>query len=445
MKNLITCTVIILYLNTSAQIISTIAGNGAAAYAGDGAQATAAKLNNPTGVTFDASNNLYIADYINNRIRKINAAGVITTVVGNGTAGYSGDNIQATAAELTKPFATVFDIAGNMYISDMYNHRIRKVNSSGVITTVAGNGSPTYGGDGGQATAAKIYCPEGMAFDAAGNLYFADQFNHRVRKINTVGIITTVAGTGNAGYSGDNIQATASELYFPSGVTFDATGNLYICDYRNNRIRMVNSSGIITTIAGNGTQAYSGDGGQATTAELYWPTGIAFDATGNLFIADQLNNRIRMKSTSGIITTIAGSGIQSFSGDGGQATSAELSYPIGVAFDNQSCNLYIADYDNNRVRMVNRVCNTSGIEQLVLASNERIYIYPNPNNGNFTIETYSETKQSIQLYDVNGRLVLSQSLLGKTNIDASNLNEGVYSLSIIDNEGTTNKKLVIVK
>jgi len=353
---------IITSITVKAQIITTIAGNGIGAYSGDGGQATSAKLNNPTGVSFDVLGNKYIADYINNRIRKVNTAGVITTVVGNGTAGYSGDNIQATAAELTKPYGTVFDAAGNMYISDMYNHRIRKVNTSGIITTIAGNGIIGSIGDGGQATAAEIYCPEGMAFDAFGNLYIADQFNHRVRKINTAGIITTIAGNGIGGFSGDNIQATAAELYYPSDVTFDATGNLYICDYWNNRIRMINSSGIITTIAGNGTHAFSGDGGPSTAASLSWPTGIAFNCVGNLYIADQINNRIRLVNTSGIITTIAGNGIGTYGGDGGQATNAELNEPIGVALDAAS-NLYISDFANNRIRIIDSVCicNTTNI------------------------------------------------------------------------------------
>ncbi len=352
-----------------AQIIITVAGNGTVGYSGDGGQATSAKLNNPTGVSFDVSGNTYIADYLNNRIRKVNTAGVITTVVGNGTAGYSGDNIQATAAELTKPYGTVFDAAGNMYISDMYNHRIRKVNTSCIITTIAGNGIIGSIGDGGQATAAEIYCPEGMAFDAFGNLFIADQFNHRVRKINTAGIITTVAGNGIGGFSGDNIQATAAELYYPSDVAFDATGNLYICDYWNNRVRMVNSSGIITTIAGNGTHAFSGDGGLSTAASLSWPTGIAFSCVGNLYIADQINNRIRLVNTSGIITTIAGNGVGSYGGDGGQATNAELNESIGVAIDAAS-NLYISDFANNRIRKIDSVCicNTTSITCTVLGA-----------------------------------------------------------------------------
>ena len=353
MKNALFILSIAIVIRSNAQIISTVAGNGVSAYSGDGGQATAAELNSPTFISFDVSGNKYIADYLNNRIRKINSTGIITTIAGNGTAGYSGDNIPATTARLTKPFAVIFDLSGNMYISDMYNHRIRKVNNSGIITTIAGNGTIGSIGDGGQATAAEIYCPEGMAFDVAGNLYFADQFNHRIRKINTGGIITTVAGNGTPGYNGDNIQATASELYYPSGVTFDTKGNLYICDYRNNRIRMVNSSGIITTIAGNGTQGFSGDNGQAIIAKLYWPTGIVFDVVGNLYIADQLNNRIRMLNTAGIITTVVGDGVKGFSGDGGQATASELSESIGVAFDATSCNLYISDFANHRIRIVN--------------------------------------------------------------------------------------------
>jgi hypothetical protein len=209
-----------------------------------------------------------------------------------------------------------------------------------IITTVGGNGTQGYSGDGGQATNAELSAPNGVAFDTAGNMYIADESNNLIRKVSPGGIISTVAGTGTLGYSGDGGQATNAALYNPWIVIADVSGNLYISDATNNRVRMVNTSGIITTVAGNGTQGYSGDGGQATDAALYYPSGIAFDASGNLFIADSHNERIRMINTSGIITTIAGMGTAGFTGDGGQATAAEINTPYGVSI-NQANNIYI--------------------------------------------------------------------------------------------------------
>ncbi len=337
---------------SQAQIITTIAGDGIAGYSGDGGQATAGDLYSPFSVTLDTKGNIYIADTYNNRIRKINTAGVITTIAGGGTSGL-GDGGQATAAELDYPTQAIFDALGNMYICDELHPRIRKVNTLGIITTIAGNGTVGYSGDGGQATAANFKDPQYMTFDVNGNLYIADVGNNRIRKVNTLGIISTIAGTGIAGYSGDGGQATAAEFDGPDGVTFDTKGNLYIADYSNNCIRMVNTTGITSTIAGTGTAGYSGDGGQATAAELNGTNdGIVFDALGNFYIPDAVNNRIRKVNTLGIISTIAGNGMAGFSGDGGMAITAELNYPGAVALDSSLCNLYIADLYNNRVRMV---------------------------------------------------------------------------------------------
>jgi len=337
----------------NAQIITTIAGNGTNAYTGDGGQATSAELYAPVQLKFSAAGDLYFADWANNAIRKINTAGIISTIAGGNStqSGFSGDGGQATNAKLSAPQAVTFDAAGNLYISDENNSRIRKVNTAGIITTIAGNGTIGFNGDGGQATAADIN-PKGMTFDAAGNLYIADFNNSRIRKINTAGIISTVAGTGTSGFSGDGGQATAAALRYPYDVVFDDAGNLYIADSYNNCIRKVNSAGIITAIAGNGNLGYSGDGGLATAAKLYQPTGMAFDASGNLYIADSFNNRIRKVNTAGIITTVAGTTTYGYNGDGIQATAAKLYYPIGVTLDASSCNLYIGDMDNYRIRKV---------------------------------------------------------------------------------------------
>jgi len=335
-------------------VITTVAGNGYELYgeggfSGDGGAATNAELFWPFGVAIDGAGNLYFADNENERIRRVGTNGVITTVAGNGTLGYSGDGGAATNAHLYLPRGVASDPAGNLYIADFYNNRIRKVGTNGVITTVAGTNSAGYSGDGGAATNARLNVPSGVALDAFGNLYIADMSNNCIRMVGANGIISTVAGTNSAGYSGDGGAAVNASLWMPVGVAVDCLGNLYIADEYNNRIRAVNTSGIITTVAGNGALGYSGDGGAAAGASLTLPAGVAVDATGNLYIIDGYNSRIREVSTSGIITTIAGMGGSGYSGDGGPATGALLYGPAGLAVDSAG-NVYIADTDNNRIR-----------------------------------------------------------------------------------------------
>jgi uncharacterized repeat protein (TIGR03803 family) len=337
-------------------IITTVAGNGTPSYSGDGSTATSASLMNPRGVALDAAGNIYIADCANQRIRKVTAAsGIITTIAGNGTAGYSGDGSPATSAGLLSPFAVAVDTAGNIYIADKDNYRIRKVGASnGIITTLAGNGIPVYSGDGSSATLAGLCFPTGVAVDISGNTYIAEYSSQRIRKVTAAsGIISTLAGNGTTTWSGDGGAAESSGLNMPYGVTLDASGNLYIADQSNQRIRKVSvSTGIITTVAGNGTAGYSGDGGAATSAGLYNPSGVAIDASGNIYIADKDNSRIRkVTASNGIITTVAGNGSMGFSGDGSAATSAGLYNPFGIAVD-ASGNIFIADIYNNRIRKV---------------------------------------------------------------------------------------------
>jgi uncharacterized protein (TIGR03437 family) len=327
--------------------ITTVAGNGVPGFSGDNGPATSAELELPHGIALDSTGNLYIADYGNNRIRKV-SNGVITTFAGNGAFGFSGDNGPAAAAELYQVFTLAVDAAGNLYIGDLGNGRIRKI-SSGVITTVAGNGPGGFSGDNGSAASAQLSGPEAAAVDSAGNLYIADRNNNRVRKVSG-GVITTVAGAGptgfnRGGFSGDNGPAANAQLNLPVGVAVDSAGNLYIAG--SQRIRKV-SNGIITTFAGNGTQGFSGDNGPAASAQLYGPSAVAVDSAGNLYMVD--NSRIR-KVSNGIITTVAGNGTAGFSGDNGPATSAELNDPGGVAVDSAG-NLYIADTENQRIRKV---------------------------------------------------------------------------------------------
>ncbi len=334
-----------------AQIITTIAGNGTPGYSGDGGPATAAELDKPICVAIDAGGNIYFSDYGNHRIRKVTPAGTISTIAGNGTSGYSGDGGAATAAKLSYPYGVAVDGSGNVYLADYSNNRIRKVTPSGTISTIAGNGTASFSGDGGAATAAELQLPTGVAIDGSGNLYVADWGNQRIRKVTPSGTISTLAGNGTGSFSGDGGAATAAELYNPIGVAVDGSSNVYIADDGNQRIRKVTPSGSISTIAGNGTAGYSGDGGAATAAELNYPVGVALDFSGNLYIADDANHTIRKVTPSGIISTIAGNGTAGYSGDGGAATAAELNYPYGAAVDG-SGNLYIADDLNQRIRKV---------------------------------------------------------------------------------------------
>jgi len=355
MKKLLITIAGILFLynyESKAQTISTIAGNGISGYTGDGGASTSAQLNAPYGTRFDASGNMYIADALNHRIRKINTNGIITTIAGTGVTGYSGDGGPATAAQLYRPTDIAIDATGNMYISDEFNHCIRKIDTLGIISTFAGTGGVAgYSGDGGAATAAQIYNPNTISIDVNGNIYISDYMSEVIRKVNTSGIITTIVGNGSQGYSGDGGQATSASLYEPCKVVFDNSGNLYFADEYNLAVRKVDTSGIITTVAGNGTAGYSGDGGAATLASINYCEYIQIDGAGNLYIADKLNNVIRKVDNSGIITTVVGNGNQGYSGNGGLATSASLYWPEAITFDITG-NMYISDWGNNAIRKV---------------------------------------------------------------------------------------------
>ena len=330
-------------------IILTVAGNGSTGVLGDGGPATSASLYEPEGVAVDAAGNLYIADTNFNRIRKVSADGTISTVAGNGSDGYLGDGGPATIAVLNLPNEVAVDAAGNLYIADTHNSRIRMVTPAGTITTFAGGGSGNGLGDGGPATSAMLYWPNGVLMSAGGTLYIGDTYDHRVREVTSNGIITTLAGTGSQGYGGDGGPAASAQLNQPGGLAMDPAGNVYVADSGNNRVRKIAPDGTITTVAGCGCAGPLGDGGPATSASLAWPSGVAVDAAGNLYIADYENNRVRRVDPSGTIRTVAGNGMGGFSGDGGPAASAELWYPGDVAVDAVG-DVFIADGGNFMVR-----------------------------------------------------------------------------------------------
>lgn len=335
-------------------IITTVAGDGYYRYGGDGGPAASALLNTPRLIAVDNAGRLFIADTNNHRIRQVDTQGTITTVAGDGIGSYSGDGGPAASAALLYPSGVAVDNAGDLFIADSGNNRVRKVSVGGAISTVAGNGTPGYSGDGGPATSAALNDPYGVAVDNAGNLFIADSGNNRIRKVNPAGAITTVAGNGVAGQSGDGGSALTAELDQPHGIAVDAAGNLFIADWWNDQVRKVSSAGAITTIAGGGGGGYLGDGGPATSALLYFPAAVAVDKEGNIFIGDSANNAIRMVNPAGTITTVAGNGTFGYSGDDGSATTAELGQPQGVAVDNAG-DLLISDTLNNRIREVPRV------------------------------------------------------------------------------------------
>ena len=391
--------------------ISTSAGSHVNGYSGDGGMANAATMGSPYGVAADAAGNVYIAEYFNNVIRKVDPSGIISTIAGNGSAGFSGDGGPATAAQLNGPRGITLDGSGNMYIADKFNERIRKIDATGTITTIAGNGlhgglnNQPFGNDG-PATAASLTYPASVALDCSGNMYIADLGSETVRKIDATGTITLFAGTYAGGYNGDGIAATSAQLNEPTCVLADCAGNVYIADSWNNRIRMVNTAGNISTIAGNGVPAYGGDGGAATSASLWIPTSITLDACGNLYICDWQNNVVR-KVTGTTISTFAGTNYSNwhgYDGDDHAADSAELYLPASLAIDGTG-NVYIADYGNFVIREIgaaapspHRFANGT-TQDITICANESVSInsalaVPNTINGKTQTWTVSRSPEN---------------------------------------------------
>ncbi|MBN8693511.1 MAG: T9SS type A sorting domain-containing protein [Bacteroidetes bacterium] len=421
----------ILFCKVNAQNIYPFAFTGSLGNSGDGGQAVNAECVNPFYVAADAAGNVYISDQNNNKVRKVNTSGIITTFAGTGNATYGGDGASANFAHIKAPGGVAFDASGNVYIADTWNHRVRKVDLSGIITTFAGDGTFGFSGDGGPATNAKLNFPQDIATDASGNIYIADAGNTRVRKVDPSGIITTFAGTGVSGWQGDGGPATSADLEKLSSLAVDGAGNLFIVT--GPRVRKVNTSGIISTYAGTGSSGFTGDGGPATSAKIA-AEGIAFDASGNLYIADGYNHRVRVVSTSGIISTFAGNGVASGGGDGGLATIAQLNHPQSVAV-NASGNVIISDSWNNRIRIVCINDCLAGIPSLT-KDHANLKIYPNPNNGVFSIKTEGEiNKGELTVRNALGQVVHSQELTAETNkIDLSHLAAGLYSCILLEDK-----------
>lgn len=428
-----------------AQYIKTIAG-GAVSGLGEGGPATNAHLGTPSGICLDFAGNIYFSDQNDCRIRKIDHSGIITTVAGCGPpGGYTGDGGPADSAKIYWPEGLTVDKRGIIYIADNFNNVIRMV-KEGFIYTIAGTGLIGFDTvDNIPATNANLWHPADVGVDNMGNVYFIDQANQFAKKIDTNGILTTVAGTGTAGFSGDGGPGTAAQLNWPEGIGVDTCGNVYIADLYNSRIRRVDAiTGIITTVAGSGTAGpAAGDGGPATDAVLWQASAVGLDHSGNIYITDLSNSRIRKVDQFGIITTVAGDSVYGFGGDGGLATNASLNHPQGVTADD-SGNVYIADYENYRIRQVYRVpVTTNNISK----SQSRFDIFPNPSKGIFKFRTNIDIENyTFYVNNFLGQKVKELTFTSRENtLDLSDMQNGVYYLILRKEDKTIFKKLVILE
>ncbi|WP_435239670.1 RICIN domain-containing protein [Streptomyces sp. YPW6] len=332
-------------------LISTVAGTGAGGFKGENEPAVSAHLKHPYGVAVDSVGTLYFSDYSNHRVRKVTTDGKVRTVAGSGSAGYGGDGGPATSARLNCPREVAVDQKGALYIADAENHRVRKVTPDGGISTVAGNGYAGHSGDGGPATSARLNKPYGVAVDGSGALYIAEWGNDRIRKVTPDGTISTIAGTGKAAYGGDDGPAASAHLRAPYSLVLDGSGVLYVADASNHRVRKITPDGHISTVAGNGTAGFDGDGGPAAIAKLNRPYALALDSAGNLYLSDTENHRVRKVTPDGGISTVAGTKGAGYGGDNGPASAARLNQPYGLAVDCVDA-LYIADHVNHRIRKI---------------------------------------------------------------------------------------------
>ncbi len=409
-------------------IITNVAGIKHSGYTGDGGPATNAHLAFPTCVYLDNLNNIYISDWGNSRVRMVNPVGTINTIAGNGIYGYSGDGGPATAAEFNGPMGIYIDASKNIYVADVGNERIRKIGTDGIINTIAGNGVFGFSGDNGPALLASFKDPSGICGDDSGNIYIADEFNNRIRKIDKTVMITTIAGNGISGYTGDGGFATSPELYYPAGVAMDKSGNIIIADEDNNAIREINPAGIISTIAGNGVADFSGDGGPAAMAMLYNPAGVVVDNNENIYITDGFNNRIRMINSDGIISTIAGNGIAGLAVNGDTATRTSLHEPVSIFVD-PSGTVYIANEFNQFVQKLTFI-------PKVIEPTADFTVYPNPNQGEFTIKIQNfQTPLRMEVYNILGQQISYVGLnTQETLINLKTSSKGIYFYRVITSE-----------
>lgn len=391
-----------------AQIITTFAGTGVSGSLGDGGSCSVAQLNVPHGLAMDAVGNMFIADYGSKKIRKIDTSGIITTICGTGVSGHAGDGGPAISAEIRNPLAIATDVIGNIYFSEA--GYLRKIDTAGIISTIAGDGNVTYFGDGIPATAAQVGEIIGIAVDTFGNIFVTEFYFQRIRKINTAGIITTIAGTGTQSFSGDGGSALSATMSLPFGIALDASGNIYFSDKANNRVRKIDGSGTITTFAGTGSLVFSGEGGPAVAAGVPEPVGLYWEA-GELYIAENLGRRVCKVDASGNITTVAGSGANASSGDGSFSVNAGV-IPCAVVKD-AAGSLYISDIFNSRIRKVTNCLSPisvsisgstsicGGNSSPFVASGATSYIWSS-NAGSATTSTVNLSPAMSTVYSVEG-------------------------------------------
>jgi sugar lactone lactonase YvrE len=424
-----------------AQTIATIAGTDSAGYNGDNIPALTARLDHPTFLLVDGMDNILFADTDNHRVRKISPSGIITTIAGTGSSGYNGDGILATDAKLDSPVGIAVDATGNVYIADNYNSRIRKVNGAGIISTIAGKETYGFSGDNGSATAAELDYPHGIAIDGIGNIYIADFNNDCIRKINTAGIISTIAGHGT-NLPGDGGAATSANIKKPYGLAVDSEGNIYFAEWDNGRIRKITTSGIIFTVAGKLGGADT-DHIPATSAKVESPAGVAVDEIGNVYFCEAYNHVVRKVTTDGIIRRIAGTGAAGYSGDGGLATDAEFRNPVGICLDN-AYNIFVAEFGNSRIRRIQSIV---GIENNT-TNNLGFTLYPNPSTGRFNV-TLSGTDGLLATLVISaavGRIVKTMTITANVpNVITLNEPPGIYCVTAYTAQGVYNTKVVIVK
>lgn len=426
-------------------MLYTVAGSWDWMNLGDDSLAIDCGLRNAEFVTISHKGEMLISDRGHFRIRKVDTFGIITTIAGTDSMGYSGDGGLAKNAIIGQPAGIAVDRYDNIYFAAFDYNVIRKIDTSGIITTVVGTGIKGYSGDGGLAKNAELYYPVGLHFDNFDNLYIADDGNHVIRKVSPSGIISTIAGNGTSGFSGDGGIATDAQLNLPTGVTTDQFGNVYIADYFNHRIRKVNTSGIISTIAGNGFLGYSGDAGAAAITSSVEAYQVETDGAGNIYTGEAWNHVVRKIDEFGIISTVTGNGTEDFYGDSLLAIKGAVYLPCGIAFDKKG-NLYIADALNDRIRMVTNAGVPKTSIHRVAAQKLSFSIFPNPSNGNFTITSSGRQLRAatIHISDMAGRHLWKQQTTPNNNsyIIKANLPSGIYILEIIDLENNSSKQLL---
>ncbi len=436
------------------QVITTYAGAAGHSFAGDGGPATDASFDFPDNVAADRQGNIFVADFWNARIRRVDAAtGIITTIAGNGHFVNTGNGGPATDAGINSPTGVAIDRQGNIYITcDSITNAgttsyfdqgtfVRKVSATGIITTIAGNGSAVYGGDNGPATAAGIGQANSISVDSAGNIYIAELAS-RIRKIDTAGMITTIAGTGVSGYAGDGGPATAALIWGAGDVVPDNSGNIYFTD--GGRVRKIDATGLVHTIAGNGSFAWSGDGGPATAAGIGHAFGLALDDSGNVIFSDLINAVVRKIDTAGIITTIAGNGVMGNSGDGGAPDSAEITSVYGVATDSLG-NIYLSDVQNENIRMICTRCIPAGTS-VINPVPSALTIRPLAGYSAFSIllTTNSPGAAKLVVTSVNGEKIKETSCVpGKDLLLTLDVPPGVYIVTAITGQQQMSGKIVV--